>query len=76
MGTVEEILYVLDLIEREPEFEGKKLVIFIFNRSGFWEKSGLLNMLKSAGYEEGKLFHVIEDIEELKPIMKEALEKI
>jgi len=32
-------------------------------------------MLKSAGYEEGKLFHVIEDIEELKPIMKEALEK-
>ena len=38
-------------------------------------KSGLLNMLKSAGYEEGKLFHVIEDIEELKPIMKEALEK-
>ena len=38
LGTVEEILYVLDLIEREPEFEGKKLVIFIFNRSGFWEK--------------------------------------
>jgi len=74
LGTVEEILYVLDLIEREPEFEGKKLVIF--NRGGFWEKSGLLNMLKSAGYEEGKLFHVIEDIEELKPIMKEALEKI
>jgi hypothetical protein len=32
-------------------------------------------MLKSAGYEEGKLFHVIEDIEELKPIMEEALEK-
>ena len=32
-------------------------------------------MLKSAGYEEGELFHVIEDIEELKPIMKEALEK-
>jgi predicted Rossmann-fold nucleotide-binding protein len=60
LGTVEEILYVLDLIEREPEFEGE---------------SGLLNMLKSAGYEEGKLFHVIEDIEELIPIMKEALEK-
>jgi hypothetical protein len=33
-------------------------------------------MLKSAGYEEGKLFHVIEDIEELKPIMKEALENM
>jgi hypothetical protein len=54
-------LYVIDLIEREPEFEGGK--------------TGLLNMLKSAGYEEGKLFHVIEDIEELIPIMKEALEK-
>lgn len=24
LGTVEEILYVLDLIEREPEFEGGK----------------------------------------------------
>ena len=73
LGTVEEILYVLGLIERDQEFRDKKLVIF--NRSGFWEKSGLLNMLKSAGYEEGELFHVIEDIEELKPIMKEALEK-
>jgi len=39
------------------------------------KKSGLLSMLKSAGYGEGKLFHVIEDIEELKPIMEEALEK-
>jgi predicted Rossmann-fold nucleotide-binding protein len=75
LGTVEEILYVLDLIDRNPEFEEKKLVIFIFNRSGFWEKSGLLNMLVSAGYEEGKFFHVIEDIEELKPIVKGILEK-
>lgn len=75
LGTVEEILYVLGLIERDQEFSDKKLVIFIFNRSGFWEKSGLVKMLESAGYKEGEYFYLVEDIEELKPMIKECLEK-
>jgi uncharacterized protein (TIGR00730 family) len=69
IGTVQEMLAVMKMREREPELA--KHPVVLFNDGGFWDE--LKEVMEDYGYKAGKHFHVVSNHQELDKLLDEKI---
>jgi uncharacterized protein (TIGR00730 family) len=69
LGTAQEIFAVLEKKRQYPKEHGHKPVA-ICNESGLWD--GVLGMLEKSGFENGKDFNIVQNVDQAEEIFQEA----